>query len=58
MVFGGIALLNAQETKYTCEDLGCKGASYCVDGVKEFKGCEKDNPCIGGGSVKCQKPNI
>ena len=51
---GTLVYLSAE--RVTCEDKGCKGQSFCDQGVDEWKGCTKDNPCIGGGSMKCEAP--
>jgi len=39
----------------TCPDYDCLGKSGCLNGLQDFNGCAKDNPCVGGGSMKCEK---
>lgn len=47
--------LSLRAEREGCVDLGCLGSASCDRGVEEFNGCAKDNPCIGGGSIKCEK---
>ena len=49
---GSLIYLRAAEDR--CIDYGCLGQAGCLQGLGEWKGCTKDNPCIGGGSMKCE----
>lgn len=54
LILGGTLIYLAAQVE-TCTNYDCLGQASCQKGVEEFKGCTKDNPCIGGGSMKCER---
>lgn len=50
-----IGYLSAE--RVTCEDKNCGGQAFCQNGLDKWIGCTDENPCTGGATMKCTKPN-
>lgn len=56
LILGGLLMYLSAGPEEYCFNYDCLGQSGCLKGVSEWISCNKNNPCVGGGFMKCENP--